>query len=114
MKYQPEKLPEGAVFAAASPVWDEKTVPGAILSRHMAPRGKCGYLVVDRGALQFVWEDTGEVFDAAPGHPVVIAPERYHHVRITGPVVFKVEFYTLPEAGSHDPGAARPGEAFLK
>lgn len=114
MNFQNEVLPQGAVFAAATPMMTEQTVLPPILHRHMAPRGKCGRLVVEKGSLQFVWEDTGKTLDAAPGHPVIIAPERYHHVRITGPVSFKVEFYRIPETGGeHDPAAARPGEQFI-
>jgi len=76
MNYQNMTLPAGAAFAAASPEMTEKTILPPILKKHMAPKGKCGYLVVKQGALQFVWEDTGEVLDADPGHPVVIFPER--------------------------------------
>ncbi len=114
MNYQNEKLPDDAVFSASSVVMTETTVLPPILKKHMAPKGKYGYLVVESGALQFVWEDTGETLDAAPGHPVVIFPERYHHVKITGPVTFKIEFYTAPSSSVHDPSAIRPGETFLK
>ncbi len=113
MVYQNAALPDHAKFAGSTPEFTEATVPKPILNKHMAPAGKCGYLVVQSGALQFVWEDTGETFDAAPGHPVVIAPERYHHVQITGPVKFKIEFYALPAPARTDDSASRPGEAFL-
>lgn len=112
--YQELSLPEGAVYAASSPIMTETSILPGILKKHMAPRGKCARLVVKSGTLQFVWEDTGEVFDATPEHPIIIAPERYHHVRLTGPVVFHLDFYTLPAtAGTVDPAAARPGEQFL-
>ena len=113
MNYQNAKLPDGAEYAASSPLMTEQTVLKPILGKHMAPKGKCGYLIVEKGALQFVWEDTGEVLDAAPGHPVVIQPERYHHVRLTGPVEFKIEFYKIPSVSATDAEAARPGEQFL-
>jgi len=79
----------------------------------MAPAGKCGRLCVLSGALRFVWEDSGEVLDADPDHPVIIFPERYHHVQITGPVQFHVEFYALKVKGKTDQTASRPGEMFL-
>lgn len=114
MNYQNAVLPKGAVFATATPMMTDQTVLQPILHKHMAPKGKCGRLVVEKGALQFVWEDTGEILDAAPGHPVIIDPERYHHVRITGPVSFKVEFYRIPDtAGKYDRTAVRPGEQFV-
>ena len=114
MNYQKAKLPQGAEYVGSSPLMTERDVLKPILKAHMAPRGKCGYLIVEKGGLQFVWEDTEEVFDAAPGHPIVITPERYHHVKITGPVVFKIEFYKVPDTGVSESGAERPGEQFLK
>ena len=74
-----------------------------------------GFLTVLKGALQFEWEDTKEKFDADCEHPIVIYPERYHHVIIIEPVEFKIDFYALPELdGTIDPAAVRPGEAFVK
>lgn len=117
MNYQNEHLPEGAKFAASSPTLTEKTIPAPILKKHMAPHGKYGFLVVTQGALKFVWEDSGEILDAAPEHPIVIFPERYHHVEISGPVEFRIEFYEVPQdmkqCASPDSSASRPGEQFL-
>ena len=92
-----------------------ETIAPGILAKHMAPKGKCGLLVVEEGACQFVWEDDKEnPIDCDPGHPVVIFPERYHHVRITGPVKLRVEFYTLPVTlGDFDDAAQRPGDDFI-
>ena len=72
-------------------------------------------LVVEEGACQFVWEDEPDKpLDCDPDHPVVIFPERYHHVSITGPVKLRVEFYSVPTVlGDLDPNAARPGQDFL-
>ncbi len=112
--YQNEKLPEGAEYVGSSPLMTERDVLKAILEAHMAPKGKCGYLIVEKGKLQFVWEDTEEVFDAAPGHPIVIGSERYHHIRITGRVVFRDEFYKVPDTGVYENDARRPAEEFLK
>ena len=69
--------------------------------------------MVETGSLQFIWEDDAEhVLDADPDHPIVIYPERFHHVVITGAVQFRVEFYRvegdreLPERQGDRPGAA--------
>ena len=95
---------------------EETVVPG-ILKKHLAPKGKFGYLVVEEGSLQFVWEDAKDnVLDADPEHPIVIFPERYHRVSITAKVRFRVEFYdvggidianNLRKKGQH------PGEDFI-
>lgn len=113
MNYQNAKLPDGAEFASLTPLMTDENVLKPILKKHMAPKGKCGYLIVTKGKLKFVWEDTGEELDADPEHPIVIWPERYHHVKITGPVAFKVEFYKVPATLTPDPNAIRPGEQFL-
>ena len=116
MNYQNEILPKGAILIAVTPEMTEKTVMNPILKKHMAPRDKYGYLRVSRGSLQFQWEDDGTIFDADPTHPVVIFPERFHHVIITGEVSFRIEFYRVMEAGkasSPCADAERPGEAFL-
>ena len=96
MNYQNATLPEESVKIGSTATMTEKTVVPGILKKHLAPRGKFGYLVVEEGSLQFVWEDEEDnVLDADPGHPIVIFPERYHHVSITGKVRFRVEFYDV-------------------
>ncbi|MCG8563698.1 MAG: DUF1971 domain-containing protein [Desulfobacterales bacterium] len=115
MNYQNESLPRGATLAGATPMMDENSIAPGILKKHMAPKGKCGLLVVEEGACQFIWEDDPDTpIDCDPGHPVVIFPERFHHVKITGPVKLKVEFYSLPVTlEGLDPDAERPGENFI-
>lgn len=59
-------------------------------------KGKFGYVVVEEGSLLFVWEDDPDnALDADPEHPIVIFPERFHHVSLTGKVRFRVEFYKI-------------------
>lgn len=115
MNFQNQTLPPGAVKVGSTPSMTEETVVAGILKKHMAPKGKYGYLVVEEGTLQFVWEDDQEVLDADPQHPIVIFPERYHHVRITGQVKFRVEFHSVDEnlIGVSIDNAARPGEDFI-
>lgn len=97
MNYQNAKLPEGAKKVGSTKTMTEETVLPGLLKQHQAPKNKCGYLVVEEGALQFVWEDDEEnVLDADPENPIVILPERLHHVVITGKVRFHVEFYEMP------------------
>jgi tellurite resistance-related uncharacterized protein len=115
MNYQNEKLPSGATKTGSTPLMSQDTVVPGILKKHLAPKGKWGYLVVESGSLQYVWEDDIEnVLDSDPGHPIVIFPERFHHVVITGPVEFRVEFYVVeePEKQQEQEGD-RPGEAFV-
>ena len=115
MNYQKDTLPEGAVKAGATKLMNQDTVVPGILKKHLAPKGKWGFLVVESGSLQYIWEDDAEnVLDADPGHPIVIYPERFHHVMITGPVAFRVEFYIVDEqAKNPELQGDRPGEAFV-
>ncbi|MDF7823193.1 DUF1971 domain-containing protein [Pontiellaceae bacterium B12227] len=115
MNYQNATLPESAELAGSSREMNQDTVVPGILKKHLAPKGKWGYLVVQSGSLEYIWEDDPDnVLVADPGHPIVIFPERFHHVVITGPVEFKVEFYVVPEgAESNALEGDRPGEAFL-
>ena len=117
MNYQNETLPEGARKAGSTPSMTEKTVVPGILKNHLAPKGKFGYLVVEEGRLQFVWEDDEDnVLDADPEHPIVIFPDRFHHVSITDKVRFRVEFYEVPGGVGLDTllkEGDRPGENFV-
>ena len=115
MNYQNATLPETAVKVGSTKLMTQDTVVPGILKKHLAPKGKWGYLVVESGSLQYVWEDDAEnVLDADPGHPIVIYPERFHHVVITGPVEFTVEFYLVERAEDRpEKEGDRPGEAFL-
>lgn len=117
MNYQNATLPQEAVKVGSTPVMNEKTVVPGILKKHLAPRGKFGYLVVEEGSLQFVWEDEeNNVLDADSDHPIVIFPERYHHVSITGKVRFRVEFYDIGGIDIADnltKQGQRPGEDFV-
>lgn len=115
MNYQNETLPEGAVKAGSSRLMNEDSVVPGILKKHLAPKGKWGYLVVDSGSVDFVWEDEpDQIITAAPDHPIVIFPERFHHVIITGPVQFTVEFYIVEEKNENtEQTGDRPGQAFL-
>lgn len=117
MNFQDAQLPKGSVKIGSTPVMDEQTVKPAILQKHLTPKGKYGYLIVEEGHLQYVWEDeAGPAIDSILGHPIVIFPERYHHVKLIGPVKFKIEFYSIFDAViqvKHEKETRRPGEAFL-
>ena len=115
MNYQNATLPENAKLAGSTKLMNQETVVPGILKKHLAPKGKWGYLVVETGSLQYIWEDDPEnVLDADPDHPIVIYPERFHHVVITGPVQFRVEFYRVEEGHDlQELQGDRPGSAFV-
>ncbi len=99
MHFQDASLPANAVKTGSTSSMTNDTVVPGILRRHLTPKGKHGLIVVEEGALQFVWEDDEtNVLDADPDHPIVIFPERYHHVKLNGPVRFRVEFFAAPDS----------------
>lgn len=115
MNHQNAALPAGAVKAGSTKWMNQDTVVPGILKKHLAPKGKWGCLVVKTGSVQFVWEDDPEnILVADPGHPIIIYPERFHHVIISGPVEFQVEFYVVNEkTDAKELTGDRPGQAFL-
>lgn len=113
MNFQNKELPEDTVKVGQTPNMTEVTVVKGILKNHLAPKGKIGLVVVEEGSLQYIWEDDKDnVLDADKDHPIVIESERYHHVVITGPVVFRVEFYKVVDENEEHKEGERPGEAF--
>ncbi len=115
MNYQNATLPETAEKVGSTKLMNQETVVPGILKKHLTPKGKWGNIVIESGSLQFIWEDDPEtIIDADPGHPIVIFPERFHHVIITGDVEFLVEFYLVPEVSKDEEQQGdRPGEAFV-
>ncbi len=96
MSYQNETLPGDVVKISSTSIMTEETILPGILRNHETRKGRYGLLVVEKGALQFVWEDDGQILDAVPGHPIVISPEKLHHVKLTGKVQFFIAFYERP------------------
>jgi tellurite resistance-related uncharacterized protein len=114
MNYQNIDLPQKENKIGETPWLNEVTVLKPILNKHMAPKGKVGLVVVKEGSLDYVWEDDlDNILTCDAAHPIVIEPERYHHVIITGKVLFKIEFYKDVDALILDENAVRPGEAFI-
>ncbi|NOY84802.1 MAG: DUF1971 domain-containing protein [Nitrospirae bacterium] len=93
MNYQNKTLPENVVKISSTAMMTEETILPGILKNHETRKGRYGLLVVEEGALQFVWEDDGQILDADPGHPILIFPQKLHHVKLTGKVQFFIAFY---------------------
>lgn len=77
-----------------SPVFTEKTVPKSLQAAHQTKPGVWGKLCVLTGGLDFVAEAPVPIATSiSPGSYAVIEPTVRHHVLVTQPVTFKVEFY---------------------
>lgn len=114
MTFQNLNIPLQINKIGETPWLTEITVLKPILNKHMAPKGMVGLVIVKSGSLDFVWEDDlKSIITGNKDHPIVIEPERYHHVIITGAVEFKIEFYKDVALDKMDEDAIRPGESFI-
>jgi tellurite resistance-related uncharacterized protein len=93
MNARPE-VPPGFELARTTATFDNGTVPAGLLAAHRVADGVWGRLVVRSGRVTFVFDDD-------PDHPIVVAegsgvaipPGRAHHLELTEPATFAVEFY---------------------
>lgn len=99
-------LPESVVKYSASPVFNETTVPVALLKDHKVKDGVWGRLVVFHGSIDYIIPDVKMITKTVtPSNHAIIEPEVLHHVSLNGPVEFQVEFYR--QSASEQSGAAQ-------
>jgi tellurite resistance-related uncharacterized protein len=90
-------LPEGLQHVRTTDVFDETTVPAGLLRAHRVAEGVWGRLVVHTGSVTFVFDDEPDrPVTVSSGDVVAIPPSRQHHVELTGPATFAVEFHRIP------------------
>ncbi len=89
-------LPDGAKRYSTSPIFNQETVPQALLKDHQTKAGVWGRLVVLDGSLDFVVPGQHPLTHpiTAPGF-AIIEPEIAHHVSLKKPVRFQIEFYRV-------------------
>src|SRR5680860_1299010 len=91
------ELPANLVLERTTDVFDNDSVPAGLLRTHRTASGVWGRLVVRQGSLRFVFEDQADQpITVTEGDHVAIAPSRRHHVELTDPATFVVEFYREP------------------
>ncbi|MEM7540049.1 MAG: DUF1971 domain-containing protein [Pseudomonadota bacterium] len=90
-----EQLPDGLTRYKTTPAFTEETVPKGLLKDHQTAAGVWGKLVVSHGEIEFVVTEAGQerTLVASPQRSIHILPAAKHHVRVTGPVTFAVEFF---------------------
>lgn len=115
MRFQNIPLPDKSEKIGETPWLNHENTLHPILKKHMAPKGKVAVVIIKKGSLDFVWED--QLLDVITGdkdHPIVIEPERYHHIILTGPVEYIIKFYKDNTHNIFDEVAVRPGEQFIQ
>ena len=88
-----QPLPENCQLHKSTPVFNQDTIPKAILNRHNTKAGTWGKLVILSGSVLFVDLENNVEIKATPERPVNIVPQAWHHLKTCGPVELKVEFY---------------------
>ena len=86
-------LPDGVVPGRRTPRFTADTVPPALLDRHRTT--VWARLEVDRGSVVFHEDDWSTA--VTPGRPMVIAPDRPHHIEPGPDAEFAVQFFDFPE-----------------
>lgn len=81
------------VFLSSTPVFNNQTCPEGIKNAHATAAGVWAKLVVMKGMLEFVYEDSNEKYLVDTTKPFIIESQRLHHVNLLWEVEFKVEFY---------------------
>lgn len=85
------------MLARTTDVFDNDSVPAGLLRSHRVADGVWGRLVVQTGALTFVFDDEPDnPISVSAGESVAIPPGRVHHLEPDEPVTFVVEFHRQP------------------
>lgn len=91
------QIPVGATVVRRTPTFTNDSVPPALLRKHHTT--VWAQLLVFTGEVGFVEDETGWSTVATASAPVVIVPNRKHHVEPSEEASFAVQFYDEPVAG---------------
>lgn len=87
-------LPAGLEHVRTTDTFDNATVPAGLLRAHRVADGVWGLLVVHAGTVTFVFDDEpDQPILVVEGDAMPIPPGRQHHVELSGPVTFAIEFH---------------------
>ncbi|MEZ4700493.1 MAG: DUF3565 domain-containing protein [Rhodothermales bacterium] len=89
------EMPDQYVLHQRSPLFDQDSIPPALLKTHQLKPGVWARIHVMEGAIKFCFEgDDAPAILLDPDHPGVVAPEMPHHVEVVGDVHFYLAIYT--------------------
>lgn len=89
-----KSLPDHVKHYKSTPEFTGDSVPQALQRDHSTAEGVWGRIVVSEGSLRYcIEEPEAEQHVLGPAAPGVVEPQMKHHVEVTGPVRFHVEFY---------------------
>lgn len=87
-------LPQNIEAYSKTKVFTHETVPAGLQSNHSTKAGTWGVLHIVSGELQYhITEEGSEAqFELNKEFNGIIKPEQIHHIVVSGPVEFYVEF----------------------
>ncbi|MEB2848053.1 DUF1971 domain-containing protein [Endobacterium cereale] len=93
----PSLEPQNIVTSAApyriSSLFNEQTLPRALLSRHALKSGTWAVVRVEEGSIVYRDLEALSSTTLTPEMPGLVAPEVAHSLELTGPVQLRIEFY---------------------
>jgi tellurite methyltransferase len=98
-------LPQRVHFVNRSPVWDEDSLPVALLRGHRLGEGTWGLVSVTKGRLRYLSADPTVDITVGAGNVHAIPPTVEHTVEPRGAVRFRVDYFAV------EPYRAVSGEA---
>lgn len=89
-----KNLPEHVNHYKSTPEFTQDTVPAGLQRDHTTAENVWARIVVSEGSLRYcIEEPEPERHMLSPGTVGIIEPRVAHHVELTGPVRFCVEFF---------------------
>lgn len=86
-------LPPALAPYRTSPLFDEVTLPRALLGVHTLKPGTWAIVRIEEGRVRYREDGLSGDQLLQPGTPGVIPPETPHNLELVGPVKLRVEFY---------------------
>ena len=80
----------------STPVFDERTLPAALRSRHNTKAGVWGIIRVFEGRLRLTYLDPPSEIVVEQGGSGLLQPQQDHFVEPLGPIRMRVDFYDAP------------------
>lgn len=95
------ELPEDAVRYKSTMVFTELTIPKALKKEHQTKVGNWGRIVILEGKLIYeILSPDPLMMTLDPERSGIVPPEVPHRVEKSGRVIFRIDFLSVPEAGS--------------
>lgn len=83
----------------STPVFDERTLPAALRTRHDTKAGVWGMIRVLEGRLRLTYLDPPSEVVLDPDTPGLVLPQQPHFVEPLGAMRMRVDFYDRPPDG---------------